>query len=65
MPANVLQKIMGHTDLKTTVEIYCDVFAEYEKKHTQKTYEYLQENKLTIFDFLDKDKLSNNTVIAK
>lgn len=32
MPANVLSKIMGHADIMTTLEVYCDVFANYEKQ---------------------------------
>lgn len=48
MPANVLQKILGHTDIKTTLDIYCDVFNAYEKKHRDNTFEYLQNNDLTI-----------------
>ena len=48
MPANVLQKILGHTDIKTTLDIYCDVFNAYEKKHRDNTFEYLKNNNLTI-----------------
>ena len=48
MPANVLQKIMGHHDLRTTLEVYCDVFANYEKQHSVQTYSYLKENDLLI-----------------
>lgn len=49
MPANVLQKILGHTDIKTTLDTYCDVFNAFEKKHRDNTYEYLKNNNLTIF----------------
>jgi len=49
MPANVLQKILGHTDIKTTLDIYCDVFNAYEKKHRDNTFEYLKSNNLSIF----------------
>lgn len=48
MPANVLQKILGHTDIKTTLDVYCDVFNAFEKKHRDNTFEYLQSNNLTI-----------------
>ena len=48
MPANVLQKIMGHHDLRTTLEVYCDVFANYEKQHSTKTYNYLKDNGLLL-----------------
>lgn len=48
MPANVLSKIMGHADIRTTLEVYCDVFANYEKQHTNRTYDYLNKNKLLL-----------------
>lgn len=48
MPANVLSKIMGHADLRTTLEVYCDVFANYEKQHANRTYDYLKENNLLL-----------------
>ena len=46
MPANVLQKILGHTDIRTTLDTYCDVFAELELKSNDKTYNYLKANNL-------------------
>lgn len=49
MPANVLQKILGHTDIKTTLDIYCDVFNAFEKKHRDNTFEYLKNNSLLLF----------------
>lgn len=48
MPANVLSKIMGHADLRTTLEVYCDVFANYEKQHANRTYDYLKQNNLLL-----------------
>ncbi len=50
MPANVLSKIMGHADIRTTLEVYCDVFSNYEKQNTTKTYDYLSKNQLLISD---------------
>ncbi len=47
-PAKVLQKILGHADIKTTLDVYCDVFNAYEKKHRDNTFEYLKNNNLTI-----------------
>ena len=29
MPAKVLQKILGHTDIRVTLDTYCDVFQKY------------------------------------
>lgn len=48
MPANVLQKILGHTDIKTTLDTYCDVFNEFEKQHRDNTFEYLKQNNLLL-----------------
>lgn len=46
MHATVLQKILGHTDIKTTLGTYTDVFAEFERKNTDNSYKYLLENNL-------------------
>ena len=48
MPANVLSKIMGHADIRTTLEVYCDVFTNYEKQHADRTYNYLDQNQLLL-----------------
>ncbi len=48
MPANVLSKIMGHADIRTTLEVYCDVFASYEKQHITRTYDYLKHHQLLL-----------------
>ena len=48
MPAPVLQKILGHTNIKTTLNTYCDVFTEYEQKHINAQSEYLKAHGLNI-----------------
>lgn len=48
MPAPVLQKLLGHTDIKTTINTYCDVFTEYEQKHIDAQTAYLRENGLSL-----------------
>lgn len=48
MPANVLQKIIGHNDLRTTLEVYTDVFANYEKEHAEIAYNYYANNGILI-----------------
>ena len=48
MPANVLSKVMGHADIRTTLEVYCDVFDNYEKQHANRTYDYLNKNQLLL-----------------
>ena len=42
MPAKVLQKILGHADIETTLNTYCDVFEEYENKATKQAEKYMQ-----------------------
>ncbi len=42
MPAKVLQKILGHTDIKTTLNTYCDVFESYESEHVGQAENYLK-----------------------
>ncbi len=42
MPAHVLQKLLGHTDISTTINTYTDVFAEYERQHVDNTAEYFK-----------------------
>lgn len=48
MLANVLSKIMEHADIRTTPEVYCDVFANYEKQHSNTTYKYLKQNNILL-----------------
>ena len=50
MSAKVLQKILGHTKIQTTLDTYCDVFDLFEKKHNDMTIEYLKEQNLMIFE---------------
>lgn len=48
MPATVLQKILGHTDISTTLNTYCDVFAEYERQHVDQSYDYFVKSGLVL-----------------
>lgn len=48
MPVKVLQKILGHKDVKTTLNTYCDVFFEYEQKHLDLQQSYLSENGIAL-----------------
>jgi len=48
MPAHVLSKILGHADIRTTLNTYCDVFAEYERLHTEKTNQYFTANEIDL-----------------
>lgn len=48
MPATVLQKILGHADIGTTLNTYCDVFAEYERQNVDQSYNYFVESGLVL-----------------
>ncbi|MDD5923417.1 MAG: site-specific integrase [Clostridia bacterium] len=48
MPAHVLQKILGHTDVSTTINTYTDILSEYERKHTDQTERYFKSMDLNI-----------------
>lgn len=49
MPAEILQKILGHTDISTTVNTYCDVFTEYKQKYLDQQDEYLKQQGIALF----------------
>lgn len=42
MPAKVLQTLLGHTDIKTTLNTYCDAFGEYQDTHVKKIEDYIE-----------------------
>lgn len=42
MPAKVLQKILGHADIETTLNTYCDVFEEYENNAMKQAETYMK-----------------------
>lgn len=46
MSAKVLQKKMGHTDIKVTMNTYADVFAQFEDAEDNKYLDYLQKSNL-------------------
>ena len=48
MPAKVLQHQLGHTDITTTLNIYCDVFDNYNDTYLDKTQEYFEKQNLAI-----------------
>lgn len=43
MPVKVLQKRLGHANIETTLNTYCDVFADYEQKYTEAADAYIQQ----------------------
>ena len=48
MPAKVLQKILGHTDINITLNIYGSVFEKYRNEHLAVADEYMKANNLAI-----------------
>lgn len=48
MPAEVVQKKMGHHDVEITINTYTDIFNKYESEHTNNYLNYLRENKVLL-----------------
>lgn len=47
MPAAVLAKIMGHANVSTTLNVYCEIFDKFKQEHIDMSYNYLKANNLT------------------
>lgn len=47
MSAKVLQTLLGHKDIKTTLNTYCDAFAEFQNEHIKLFENYLEKNVLS------------------
>lgn len=48
MPAKVLQKILGHTDINITLNTYCSVFEQFQSEHLAIADEYMKSNEINI-----------------
>lgn len=48
MPPKVLQHILGHADISTTLNTYCDVLNSFEEKYIDKTSQYYENNGIAI-----------------
>lgn len=48
MPAAILAKIMGHANVSTTLNVYCEIFDKFKKEHLDMSLEYLKKQGLTI-----------------
>lgn len=48
MPAEVVQKKLGHHDVEITINTYTDIFNKYESEHTNNYLNYLKENKVLL-----------------
>lgn len=44
----VLQKIMGHANIYTTIDIYGDIFNYYKQEETKKVIEYLKRKEMLL-----------------
>ena len=42
MPAEVLQRLLGHKDIQTTINTYTTIFDKYKKEQVDKYDEYMQ-----------------------
>ncbi len=42
MPAKVLQTLLGHTDIKITLNTYCDAFDNFQTKAIEQVNEYMK-----------------------
>lgn len=48
MPAKVLQSILGHTDIRITLDTYCDVFQKFSNENLAIADEYMRSNNIAI-----------------
>lgn len=48
MPAKVLQKLLGHTDINITLNTYCSVFEKCSNEHLAVADEYMKQNDIKI-----------------
>ncbi len=48
MPAKVLQKVLGHANIKITLDTYCDVFDRFSDENTSVADTYMSNNNLAI-----------------
>ena len=44
----ILQKLLGHTDIRITLNTYCDAFEQFETENVQKVNEYMKQQGLTL-----------------
>lgn len=48
MPPKVLQQLLGHTDIKITLNTYCNAFEKFQNDNINLANEYLKQNGLTL-----------------
>ena len=64
MQPNVLQKLLGHTDIRVTMDTYADVFDIYRDNEMKKVTDYMKKMKLSLEDRTETEKknVAKNTV---
>lgn len=48
MPAKVLQNLLGHTDIRITLDTYCDAFQKYSMENLAVADSYMKSNNIAI-----------------
>ena len=43
MSAKVLQSLLGHSDIRITLNTYCDAFEDYQNKHVDVFEQYMDD----------------------
>lgn len=62
MPAVVLQKILGHKKIETTLDTYTDVFERYQAKYDDVLENYYKTNNLLLPDMIDFNFVIENDI---
>lgn len=57
MPPKVLQTLLGHTDIKITMNTYCDAFDKFQSENIIIAQEYMEKMGLTIKDNKEKSNI--------
>lgn len=57
MPPKVLQSLLGHRDIKTTMNVYGDVFNRFQADHIENASNYLKEMGISLTKNTDKEIL--------
>lgn len=61
MPAKVLQGLLGHTDIRITLNTYCDVFNKFETEHISGVENYLKSVGITFQTEIKKNTPKSKT----
>lgn len=64
VPATVLQKLLGHEDISTTLNTYCDVFDQFKETSLALVTQHLKTNGLTLESIYASDTEAGKTVLT-